>query len=282
MHASCQLRPIDTVSRSPFCARARKSRRMANQRGPPTGCRCTSASWRSAESARGTSGWCAAGCFVPNGSACSRGVRRALGGPDDEGRARYQVAVSRCDECGRASIDAGGRREVIDDAVAEMAMCDGQHVGDVDGPRVGAPRATQSIPPAIRRQVMRRDRKRCVVPGCTNHRFVDVHHLDPRSEGGGHDPERLAVLCGSQHRAVHQARLWLDGSGSTGFVVRHAGGAAYGNAPCAPASDAVAQVQNALENMGFKPTKARSLIEAALGAGALDAAALLHEALRLS
>ena len=63
-------------------------------------------------------------------------------------------------------------------------------------------RATQTIPPAVRRQVMRRDRKRCVVPGCTNHRFVDVHHLDPRSEGGGHDPDRLAVLCGSHHRAV--------------------------------------------------------------------------------
>jgi hypothetical protein len=209
-------------------------------------------------------------------------ARRALGGPEDVGRASYQVAVSRCEECGRTSIDAAGRSEVVDDAVAEMAMCDGQHLGDVERPHVGAPRATQTIPPAVRRHVMRRDHMRCVVPGCRNHWFVDVHHLDPRCEGGGHDPERLAVLCGSHHRAVHQGRLWLDGNASAGFVVRHAGGAAYGSASCAAAVDVVAKVQSALENMGFKPTKARSLIEAALGSGPLEAGALLHEALRLS
>jgi hypothetical protein len=209
-------------------------------------------------------------------------ARRALGGPDDVGRASYQVAVSRCEACGRTSIDAAGHSEVVDDAVAEMAQCDSQHVGDVASPHVGATRATQTIPPAIRRQVMRRDHMRCMVPGCRNHQFLDVHHLDPRSEGGGHDPERLAVLCGSHHRAVHQGRLWLDGTGSTGFVVRHAGGASYGSAPNAPKVEVVAQVQSALEQLGFKPTKARSLIEAGLGAGAHDPTSLLHEALRLS
>jgi hypothetical protein len=209
--------------------------------------------------------------------------RRALGGPEDIGRASYQVAVSRCEDCGRTSIDAGGRSEVVDDAVSEMAMCDGQHVGEVDCPRAGAPRATQTIPPAVRRQVMRRDRKRCVVPGCTNHRFVDVHHLDQRCEGGGHDPDRLAVLCGSHHRAVHQGRLWLDGCGSSGFTVRHAGGIAYGSAPNAPAVEMVAQAQAALEHMGFKPTRARALIESALAAGARhDVGALVHECLRIS
>ncbi len=213
-------------------------------------------------------------------------ARRALGGPGDEGRASYQVAVSRCAECGRTSIDAGGHSEVVDDAVAEMVACDGQEVV-LASPHVGAPdpqaRATQTIPPAIRRHVMRRDHKRCVVPGCTNHLFLDVHHLDPRCEGGGHDPDRLAVLCGSHHRAVHQGRLWLDGSGSTGFAVRYAGGSAYGHAPNAPAIDAVARVESALENMGFKPTRARLLIEAAVAAGAPhDATALLRGALRLS
>lgn len=220
-------------------------------------------------------------------------ARRALGGPDDEGRASYQVAVSRCDDCGGTSIDAGGKSEVVDETVAEMVACDGQQLGCVGGtasPHVGAypsgtdrARATQTIPPAVRRQVMRRDRKRCVVPGCTNHRFVDVHHLDPRCQGGGHDPDRLAVLCGSHHRAVHQGRLWLDGSGHAGFTVCHAGGEVYGSAPNTSAIDAVAQVQGALEHMGFRATQARSLLEAALDAGARhDASALLHAALRLS
>jgi hypothetical protein len=101
-----------------------------------------------------------------------------------------------------------------------------------------------------------------------------MHQLDPRCEGGGHDPERLAVLCGSHHRAIHYGRLWIDGKGSTGFVVRHAGGTAYGSAPCAPKVDAVAQAQSALEHMGFKGTRARSLVEAALATGAQGASAL--------
>ena len=228
-------------------------------------------------------------------------ARRALGGPEDEGRASYQVAVSRCDACGRTSIDAAGQSEAVDPAVAEMLECDSQLVGHVDGsvipgseqapsPHVGAtspiaakPRATQTIPPAIRRQAMRRDKKRCVVPGCANHRFLDAHHLDPRCEGGGHDPERLATLCGPHHRAVHLGRLWIDGKGSGGFVVRHGGGGAYGAPLSALAVDAVAEVQKGLEGLGFKPTRARALIEAAVRAGApTNAESLLLSTLRAS
>jgi len=142
-------------------------------------------------------------------------VRRALGGPGDEGRSSYQVAVIRCPDCGRADIDAAGESHPVDPAVAEMAACDAQEVGPVDaGPHVGAKRVTQTIPPAIRRLVLRRDRRRCVVPGCKNHVFLDVHHLDARAEGGGHDPERLATLCGAHHRAVHAGRLSIDGRAS--------------------------------------------------------------------
>ena len=60
-------------------------------------------------------------------------ARRALGGPTDEGRASYQIAVTRCDACGRTSIDAGGVSHVVDDVVAEMAACDAQEIGHVDG-----------------------------------------------------------------------------------------------------------------------------------------------------
>src|SRR6185436_13554939 len=48
-------------------------------------------------------------------------VRRALGGPGDDGRASYQVAVTRCPDCGRADIDAAGESHEVDPAVAEMA-----------------------------------------------------------------------------------------------------------------------------------------------------------------
>jgi 5-methylcytosine-specific restriction endonuclease McrA len=233
-------------------------------------------------------------------------ARRVLGGPSDEGRASYQVSVSRCDECGRSRIDAGGTSHPVDQVVAEMALCDGQLLEPEAGaripasaipardarprvrarsknPHVGArpPRATQTIPPATRRAVMRRDQRRCVVPGCSNHRYLDVHHLDPRCEGGGHDPERLAVLCGAHHRAAHAGVLCVDGTGATGFVFRHGDGTPYGGNVGVVRLDLVRQALGALETMGFKPTQARDRVDAALRAGThSDVATLLHAALR--
>jgi len=208
-------------------------------------------------------------------------ARRALGGPTDEGRASYQLAVTRCDACGRASLDAGGESHPVDDAVGEMAACDAQRVAA--SPHVGVPRATQTIPPAIRRQVLRRDHKRCVVPGCQNHVWLDVHHLDPRAEGGTHDPQNLGMLCGAHHRAVHAGSLCIDGTGSGGFVVRHADGTPYGGSMTPAAVDQVREVLGALEHLGFKPTQARAMVDEALRAGAAgDTPALLRAALQAS
>jgi len=144
-------------------------------------------------------------------------------------------------------------------------------------------RATQTVPPATRRLVHRRDHGRCVVPGCSNHMYLDVHHVDPRAEGGGHDPDRLAVLCGSHHRAVHAGALCIDGTGSGGFVFRHADGTPYGAALVPAEVDRVREVLGALEGMGFKATQARALVDAALRAGAPgDTPTLLRAALRAS
>jgi hypothetical protein len=210
-------------------------------------------------------------------------ARRALGGPTDEGRASYQVALTRCEECGLASIDAAGQSHAVDAAVAEMAACDAQLLGNVreapgDGPHARVGRASQTIPPATRRAVIRRDRQRCVVPGCTNHRYLDVHHLDPRAEGGSHDPDRLAVLCGAHHRAVHAGALLVDGNGAAGFTCRHADGTRYG-APVRLAAAGVArQVVWMLEHMGFKSTRARALVDAALQLVAPDDVAVVLRA----
>jgi hypothetical protein len=45
-------------------------------------------------------------------------------------------------------------------------------------------RATQDIPPALRRAVLVRDQHCCRVPGCKNTAFLDLHHIELRSEGG--------------------------------------------------------------------------------------------------
>ncbi len=39
---------------------------------------------------------------------------------------------------------------------------------------------------------------------CTHRRFLDVHHIQPVSEGGKSNLENLEVLCSGHHRAKHQ------------------------------------------------------------------------------
>jgi hypothetical protein len=181
-----------------------------------------------------------------------------------------------CEECGAATQEAGRR---VDDATAEMARCDAQEIGRVDGGTGELGRAAQTIPPRIRRAVMQRQGGRCAVPGCSNSVFLDEHHIDLRSEGGSHDPNRLIVLCAAHHRAVHDGRLVVHGDAARGFVFEHADGSAYGS----PRSDAtlagvLGDVFGMLCGMGFRQKEARSMIDAARRDLSPDAG--LEEAMR--
>ena len=53
----------------------------------------------------------------------------------------------------------------------------------------------------------------CEFPGCTNTRFVDVHHVQHHADGGSTDPSNLVVLCGWHHRQLHREgwRITTDG-----------------------------------------------------------------------
>jgi len=75
-------------------------------------------------------------------------------------------------------------------------------------------RNTTTIPPRIRREVLARDRHCCQAPGCGRTRFLEVHHLVPRSRGGGHHAENLITLCGSCHRHWHE----YGGTAISGFL----------------------------------------------------------------
>ncbi|HEY8429179.1 MAG TPA: HNH endonuclease signature motif containing protein [Sandaracinaceae bacterium] len=121
-----------------------------------------------------------------------RALARALlaGGARDEGVAAYQIAIVTCDVCRKGSMRAGAGQVPVDEATLERAGCDAQLLGKVDGAE--PPRASQSIPPKVRRAVVARDGGRCAVPGCRNAAFVDVHHTDRRADGGSHDPDGLS------------------------------------------------------------------------------------------
>ena len=56
--------------------------------------------------------------------------------------------------------------------------------------------------------VLNRDGHRCrqIHPSgerCQNQRFLDVHHLKPRSEGGNHELDNLLTLCSTHHHWLH-------------------------------------------------------------------------------
>ena len=203
-------------------------------------------------------------------------ARRVLGGPADTGRASYQVALTVCEHCGRGEQTGRGEPVEVGPEVVEMALCDVQRIGSTDvATHVGgadaagspdgepnkAPRAKQDVPPALRRKVMRRDHGRCVVPGCSNAVFVDVHHIELRSEGGAHDEDTLAVVCGAHHRALHRGQLLVTGRVSTGLDFRHADGTPYGAHVSAEDVDAYVEVHKALRTMGFREGETKRALE---------------------
>jgi hypothetical protein len=182
-------------------------------------------------------------------------------------RARNQIALTICEVCQRGWQDGGGSAIDVEPKVIERARCDAQHVG-----RVGAAepaRATQDISPSVRRQVWRRDHGRCVVPGCRSARFLDVHHVEWRAEGGDHSPDNLCLLCFAHHQAVHEGRLVIRGRVSTGLTFTHEDGRAYGMAPSEP--QVIADAVSAVRNLEFTAAQARSAVAAAashVGSGA--------------
>jgi 5-methylcytosine-specific restriction endonuclease McrA len=172
-----------------------------------------------------------------------------------EGTPQSDAASARGPEDAAAAGDGAGPEHVATPVSprATLATHDGR------GPH--AARATQTIPPATRRLVLRRDHGRCVVPGCTHATFVDLHHVTPRSEGGTHDPDGLATVCGAHHAALHEGRLSIEGRASTGFVVRHADGTSYGD-EVSSSHGVMADVFLALRALGFKETESRRALAA--------------------
>ncbi len=238
-------------------------------------------------------------------------ARHVLGGPTDDGRASYQIALTVCEACERATQAGLGEALQISADVAEMASCDAQQIKEIraesrsrrqspttyqaaiiggdrgggdrgggdrgDGTHVGGPfpseihpasgphpqRASQTIPPAVRRAVLQRDEHRCQVPGCRHGTFVDVHHLRAREDGGNHEPDNLLTLCGAHHRACHRGDLLIEKTASGGLNFLHADGTAYGGPPNAGEADLAAQTFRGLRNLHFGEREARDAVRAA-------------------
>jgi hypothetical protein len=213
-------------------------------------------------------------------------ARHVLGGPVDEGRANYQIELSVCEDCRRARQQGAGELVEVAVPVAEMAQCDAQRLSPhVGGETKARTRAAQDIPPAVRREVLRRDRRRCQVPGCRHHTFLDLHHVHAREEGGEHQPDNLVTLCGAHHRAAHEGELVIEGQVTTGVRFKHADGSDYGAVMDVTASavDAQTKAFQALRQLGFTERDARRALSDTLeqvGSGA-DTETCLRAALEV-
>lgn len=208
-------------------------------------------------------------------------ARRVLAGPADDGRAGYQLAITVCEACAKATQTGAGELVAISPEIAAMAHCDGQILEATDA-RAGIGerphqlpirRANQTIPPAVRREVLVRDHHRCQVPGCRHATFVDVHHLRAREDGGGHEPGNLLTLCSAHHRACHRGDLLIGRLASGELNFRHPDGTTYGEAPCAGDADVMAHAFRALRNLGFGERETRGALEQArahVGIGPLE------------
>jgi hypothetical protein len=129
--------------------------------------------------------------------------------------------------------------------------------------RAAKKRATE-LPKTVRELVIQRHRGRCAVPGCTNTMCLHAHHVEPRADGGTHDPDKLVPLCGTHHRAVHDGRLLITGAWSSGFRFHHADGTRYGTRelPDPRKSDAAKVAYDVLWRSGFRQTEAEQAVDA--------------------
>jgi len=67
---------------------------------------------------------------------------------------------------------------------------------------------TRRVPRRMRRAVLARDRG-CRWPGCTQRRFVDIHHVEFVSRNGRTVPSNLTSICRFHHRLVHEGGFTL-------------------------------------------------------------------------
>lgn len=90
------------------------------------------------------------------------------------------------------------RRLACDAGVCRIVMQGGSAPLDVG-------RRTRTVPPALRRAVVARDRG-CAFPGCDRPpSWCDCHHVHHWAEGGPTSLDNLVLLCRHHHRLVHEA-----------------------------------------------------------------------------
>ena len=109
------------------------------------------------------------------------------------------------------AADAVGAR--IPDFLRRYVTCDGTWLPTfVNGALpISVGHAQYIVPERTRRQVMVRDHG-CRVGGCTESKWLEVHHIIHWGDGGPTDTWNLICLCPHHHRLHHRGKLGVSGN----------------------------------------------------------------------
>ena len=128
---------------------------------------------------------------------------------------RYQVVVhvdapvlADPEQPGQSVLEEGTR---VSAETSQRLACDATRVvmrHDPDGHLLEVGVRTRTIPPALRRALLHRDRH-CRFPGCHS-RFNQGHHIRHWAHGGPTTLSNLALLCRRHHRAVHEEGFHVE------------------------------------------------------------------------
>lgn len=137
------------------------------------------------------------------------------------GGERFQVVVHLDQDLFAPDGTLGGTLEDGTHVSAETlrrVACDcGLVAAGADGERLSIGRRARTIPPAIRRALMLRDRG-CAFPGCTHTRFLHGHHLRHWLHGGETSLDNIVLLCTVHYHLVHEGG-WTIARGADGGLL---------------------------------------------------------------
>ena len=116
-----------------------------------------------------------------------------------------------------ATLEDGSR--VSAETLRRVACDCGMVAMSRNGEALNIGRRARTIPPAIRRALMLRDRG-CAFPGCTHTAFLHGHHIEHWLHGGETSLDNMVLLCTFHHHLVHEGG-WRITAGAEGTFVFH-------------------------------------------------------------
>ena len=151
----------------------------------------------------------------------------------------YQVVVhvdatvlEDADQPGQSVVEDGAR---VSAETSQRLGCDASRVvmrHDAEGRIFEVGAKTRTIPPALRRALLHRDRS-CRFPGCHG-RFCQAHHIRHWAQGGPTTLSNLVLLCRRHHRAVHEEGYQVDRQPDGELRFRRPDGRVIPNVPSPP------------------------------------------------